>query len=220
MAPTEMQQRWENAIQSAYEARMRRYPGDAPLGWRLLYSPCRVLNGAKVAFIGLNPGGSLVNPAHGIFSCEGGSAYRKEIEDWGKDSALQDQVLAVFRRLRVVPEDVLAGNLVPFRSPGEDSLRDAESAISFGTRLWSEILAQARPSVVVTMGKKANQAVSGLLGVRNRENHPVEWKPNIASRGTFPGGTWIGLPHLSRFKIMNRPISQPALDRVFRGLEG
>jgi hypothetical protein len=184
----------------------------------LLYSPCRVLDGAQVAFIGLNPGGSTIDPDHGVFSSERGSAYRREVENWGTSSKLQDQVLELFRRLNVPPEEVLAGNLVPFRSPSEATLEDAPSAIAFGKTLWAEILNTARPSLVVSMGGTANREVAQLLGVNDIRSHPVGWGAYTASRGRFPDGTWIGLPHLSRFTIMKRAASQAALAELFRGL--
>jgi hypothetical protein len=148
MRPAEI----ENTIQRAYEVRLQQNPSGRPLGWRLLYSPRSVLEGARVAFIGLNPGGSTVDPEHGVFSSERGSAYRRDIENWGTSSQLQDQVLELFRRLNVSPEEVLAGNLVPFRSPSEATLEDAPGAIAFGRTLWAEILKTARPSIVVSMG--------------------------------------------------------------------
>jgi len=215
MRPAEI----ENTIQRAYEARLRQDPTGSPLGWRLLYSPCRVLDGARVAFIGLNPGGSAIDPDHGVFSCEGGSAYRKEVENWGTSSQLQDQVRELFRRLNVPPEEVLAGNLVPFRSPSEASLQDAPGAIAFGRTLWAEILKTARPSIVISMGRAANREVAQLLGVRDIRSYPVGWGAYTASRGRFPGGTWIGLPHLSRFAIMKRAASQAALTELFQDLD-
>lgn len=210
-------ERWEDVIEREYQARLRLYP-DQALEWRLIYSPRRVLSGARVAFIGLNPGGRFVDPAHGKFSCEAGSAYRKEVENWLPSSALQDQVLALFERLGVAPEDVLAGNLVPFRSPSEKSLAGTSDAIAFGRNLWSEILRKISPEVVVTMGSTANHEVSNLLGVRQVEAYATGWGSQTASRGSFPGGTWIGLPHLSRFTIMKRSASQSALNVLFEGL--
>tara|TARA_R110002074_G_scaffold106309_3_gene229447 strand:+ start:4654 stop:5307 length:654 start_codon:yes stop_codon:yes gene_type:complete len=214
MRPAEI----ENTIQRAYEARLQQNPSGRPLGWRLLYSPRSVLEGARVAFIGLNPGGSTVDPEHGVFSSERGSAYRREVENWGASSQLQDQVLELFRRLNVSPEEVLAGNLVPFRSPSEATLEDAPGAIAFGKTLWAEILTTARPSVVVSMGGTANREVAQLLGVNDVKSHPVGWGNYTASRGRFPDGIWIGLPHLSRFAIMKRAPSQAALVELFRGL--
>lgn len=215
MRPAEI----ENTIQRAYEARLQQNPSGRPLGWRLLYSPRSVLEGARVAFIGLNPGGSTVDPEHGVFSSERGSAYRREVENWGASSQLQDQVLELFRRLNVSPEEVLAGNLVPFRSPSEATLEDARGAIAFGKTLWAEILKTARPSVVVSMGGTANREVAQLLGVNDISSYPVGWGAYTASRGRFPDGTWIGLPHLSRFAIMKRAPSQAALAELFRGLD-
>jgi len=215
MRPAEI----ENTIQRAYEVRLQQNPSGRPLGWRLLYSPRSVLEGARVAFIGLNPGGSTADPEHGVFSSERGSAYRRDIENWGTSSQLQDQVLELFRRLNVSPEEVLAGNLVPFRSPSEATLEDAPGAIAFGRTLWAEILKTARPSIVVSMGGTANREVARLLGVYDTSSYPVGWGVYTASRGRFPDGTWIGLPHLSRFAIMKRAPSQAALAELFRGLD-
>jgi len=214
MRPAEI----ENTIQRAYEVRLQQNPSGRPLGWRLLYSPRSVLEGARVAFIGLNPGGSTVDPEHGVFSSERGSAYQREVENWGASSQLQDQVLELFRRLNVSPEEVLAGNLVSFRSPSEATLEDAPGAIAFGKTLWAEILTTARPSVVVSMGGTANREVAQLLGVNDVKSYPVGWGNYTASRGRFSDGTWIGLPHLSRFAIMKRAPSQAALAELFRGM--
>lgn len=216
IVPTDIS-RWETAIQQVYEKRLLYYP-NAALGWRLLYSPRRVLSGARVAFLGLNPGGRSLRPEHGEFSSEAGSAYRREVEDWGTSSPLQDQVMALFQRLNVSPEDVLAGNLVPFRSPSEDTLAGAMDAIAFGRNLWKDIFNKVRPSVVVTMGGTANREVSALLGVKNIRSYPTGWGNYTATRGQFTGGTWVGLPHLSRFGIMTRSASGEALDQLFTGL--
>lgn len=216
MAQTDAE-RWHAKIQLAYDTRVRLYP-EASLGWRFLYSLVRVLSGARVAFIGLNPGGRSIDTAHGEFSSEKGSAYRKEIEDWGSSRSLQDQVIALFNRLNVSPEEVLAGNLVPFRSPDAQSLSGALEAIAFGRSQWSEILEKLQPSIVVSMGGTTNREISRLLKVGKTVRHPVGWANYTASRGEFAGGTWVGLPHLSRFSIMKRRASQSALNDVFKGL--
>lgn len=208
----------ESEIEAAYKARLTSNPLLPHLGWRFLYSPKRVLSDAKVAFLGVNPGGSTLNPNHGVFSAELGSAYRRDIEEWGKSSSLQDQAMALFQRIKVVPEDVLAGNLVPFRSPDESGIKKDKAAIAFGTKLWHRVFAQTRPPLIITMGQLTNLTISGVLGVQSIETYPVGWGSFCASRGTFNGGTWIGLPHLSHFKIMKRRESQQALDQLFEGL--
>lgn len=210
----------EHEIRIAHQERLARLPKDGDLGWRLLYSPERVLTGARVAFIGLNPGGSIVNPAHGEFSSEKGSAYRKDIEDWGVNSGLQDQVIELFRRLGVEPEEVLAGNLVPFRSCGRKSLRRPSEAIQFGVGIWRRILDVAKPTTVVAMGNDARKETQKLLNVREVRDYSVNWQHNTASWGKFDGGIWIGLPHLSQFPIMKRKDSAYALEMVFKGLNG
>lgn len=211
-------ERWEAAIQKTYEKRVLRYP-DSAIGWRLLYSPRRVLDGARVAFLGLNPGGRSLRPEHGEFSSEAGSAYRREIESWGASSPLQDQVMEVFRRLKVTPEDVLAGNLVPFRSSREVTLAGRREAIAFGESLWREILGEVRPQIVVSMHRHVNGVISKLLGVRSCGSVPTGWGNVTGMRGEFGrGGIWIGLPQLSQYKIMKRSESQQALDHLFSGL--
>ncbi|MGR3503096.1 uracil-DNA glycosylase family protein [Pseudaestuariivita sp.] len=207
----------EGRIAAEYALRVAAHP-NAGLGWRLLYSPARVLGGADVAFIGLNPGGGKEAIASPEFSCETGSAYRAEVECWGKSSRLQEQVLALFDRLGVAPEDVLAGNLIPFRSRSEASLTEQPEARAFGEKLWREILVRASPRLVVTMGRTTHISIRDVLGVTAAARHPVGWGRVSALRGVFPGGTWIGLPHLSRFSIMTRPSSADALNSLFAGI--
>jgi len=64
-------------------------------GWRFLATPRSTLNAdATLAVVRLNPGGELVDPSHGVESCESGSAYVHE--EWKPsspgDSPLQLQV--------------------------------------------------------------------------------------------------------------------------------
>ncbi|WP_300443630.1 uracil-DNA glycosylase family protein [uncultured Mameliella sp.] len=186
------------------------------LGWRFLYSPADVLEGATVAFIGLNPGGSRQDPEHGVFAMEKGSAYRDET--WPSTNRLQPEVLALFRRLNAAPEKVLAGNLVPFRSPSWDELPNRQHAVAFGRSLWRQVLDRAKPSIIVTMGSKANDEMARLIGARYVKDLPTGWGDYKARRGRYAGGSWIGLPHLSTFTIMTRPACQPYMDALFKGL--
>ena len=186
------------------------------MGWRLLYSPPAVLDGADIAFIGLNPGGITYGAWVGEFAMKEGSAYC--VESWAGspqgESRLQKQVRALFERLNVRPEDVLAGNLVPYRSPDWAALRDPDDAVAFGAQLWGRILERAKPPVVITMGGAATRIVGDLLGVAGLEKHAIGWGKVSATRGTFGGGVLIGLPHLSRFSIMTREASQRGLGGV------
>lgn len=205
----------ENEIEDAY-----RRSGNT-MGWRLLASPESTLNNAEVAFIGLNPGGSAVDIEQSVYVMpEGKSAY--VTESWaghapGK-SPLQSQVRALFARLAVAPDAVLAGNLVPFRSPDWQSLKDPQGSLRFGKELWRRILHQAKPSIVITMGSDTTKVIIDTLGVSNKKRYSVGWGHVTAQRGEFDGGTLIGLPHLSRFGVMNRAASKDHLERLFEKL--
>jgi hypothetical protein len=154
-------------IEAAYSASENR------LGWRLLYSPAEVLNGADVAFIGLNPGGNSKTDDHVDFAMPNGSAYRDE--SWkGRppgQEVLQQQVLSLFARLCVEPDQVLAGNLVPFRSHDWKSLENKTAALEFGRKIWARIFADANPTRVVAMGKLATKEVGRIIGVEQ-----LDWR--------------------------------------------
>lgn len=187
------------------------------LGWRFLYSPAETLEGAKVAFIGLNPGGSTEDEAHGTYCMAKGSAYADE--SWSGcapgHSKLQAQVLALFRMLEVAPEQVLAGNLVPFRSRDWQSLRNPKASLRFGKKLCAEVLRSAQPSLVVTMGLPVTKSVSDILGIRQLEKQACGWGRVSAYCGAFEGGKLVGLPHLSRFGVATRPESAECLEKLF-----
>jgi len=191
------------------------------MGWRLLASPESTMSGARVAFIGLNPGGSAVDVEQSVFAMPAGkSAYVDE--SWGGRPAgqnpLQRQVQALFARLDVEPSEVLAGNLVPFRSPNWASIGDPKDSLVFGKALWGRILKQAAPSVVITMSGDTTEAVADILGIASLTRFPIGWGNITAQRGEFKGVTLIGLPHLSRFGVMNRTASAHHLDTLFAGV--
>ncbi|GAA4227469.1 uracil-DNA glycosylase [Sagittula marina] len=186
------------------------------LGWRFLYSPSQTLSGARVAFIGLNPGGSEEDLAYGQYAVDHGSAYNRE--SWaGKapgDHKLQKQVLALFKRLEVEPETVLAGNLVPFRSPTWRSLKSRAPSIQFGKELWAEVLSISQPSIIVTMGSVTTKILSEILKIDRLEKCPTGWGQVSAYRGELEGRRLVGLPHLSRYGTMTRPESSAYMDSL------
>lgn len=207
---------YSGALKTLIEAAYHRSGND--LGWRLLYSPASVLDGAQVAFIGLNPGGSVHPIDHSEFSMASGSAYL--VEKWGNgnepgQSPLQKQVRALFYRLEVEPDQVLAGNLVPFRSPNWDRLKNRHYALQFGESLWNQIFQRARPKLVVCLGGETFSALSRILSVSNAQSIPVGWGNVSGTRAIFKGGLLVGLPHLSRFGIVTRVQSAAPLRELF-----
>lgn len=187
-------------------------------GWRLLASPAYVLGGADVAFVGLNPGGSFQSADHAEFAMDQGSAY--VVETWGGShqpgtSPLQRQVRALFEGLSVEPERVLAGNLVPFRSPSWDRLQSPDFSLRFGESLWADILQRARPGLVIGMGRKVLAPLSRVLGATGVHSITVGWGNVSATKAAIPGGSLVVLPHLSRFGIVTRAKSASALRALF-----
>ena len=180
-------------------------------------SPEKTLDGADVAFLGLNPGGRFAQGDHPDFAPIEGSTY--VTESWGGaapgESPLQRQVRGLFRKLDVAPVDVLAGNLVPFRSRDWSQLKSKTTALDFGHSLWTRILARARPHLIIGMGGLVTEALVRMFGLGVACRVSLGW-------GRVTGRWWkseelevVGLPHLSRFSIINRPQSQSGLAQLF-----
>lgn len=188
-------------------------------GWRLLYSPVKVIQKASVALIGLNPGGSEQPDSHSEFAMPVGmSAYRDEV--WKPNykagqEPLQRQILALFNRLNVQPQDVLAGNLVPWRSPSWSTLNRRAEALEFGIRVWKEILLSANPTTIVAIGNETGLHLAALLGIASMTKVPVGWGSVCGSFGSNDKQRLVCLPHLSRFQIITKAESQEALVMLF-----
>lgn len=199
-------------IQTAYET-----SGNAQ-GWRFLYSPITVLQKADVAIIGLNPGGSEKSEGHGEFAmAKGLSAYRDE--NWKRynpgQEPLQRQVLNLFDRLGVRPEEVLAGNLVPWRSSAWSTLNKRSEALEFGFKAWRNIFRSVQPTTVVAIGKETSRQVAALLGVSELTKVPIGWGNVSGTFGSNGKQRLICLPHLSRFQIITKAESQKGLEKLF-----
>lgn len=201
----------ESEIEAAYQASGNR------LGWRFLYSPSSVLKSAEVAFLGLNPGGDHEPSDHARFAPESGSAY--VTESWvgfpTGQSPLQRQVRGLFHALGVEPSTVLSGNLIPFRSQSFDRLIDPQGALRFGRSLWERVLSAARPSLLITMGADVTKHLASVVRAKPEAECRVGWGSLSGQRWSFPGGVMVSLPHLSRFRIVDRPASEDGLSALF-----
>lgn len=177
------------------------------LGWRFLSCPLQNIDKASTVFIGINPGGRHRDVANDGLSVEAGSSYR--IERWGEGfetgkAPLQKQVLALFKLVNESPDQVLSGNLIPFRSPSLSELEDVQSATSFGKELWTEIFSRCPAKRVFTMGNQVTQSIAPLLGITSFEKYPSGWGKVSIRVGEAKGKVLIGLPHLSTFKLLSR----------------
>jgi hypothetical protein len=186
-------------------------------GWRLLYSPLSTIESAQIAFIGLQPGVSSRDSEHPKLFSEIGSSY--EIEQWGRyppgEAPLQRQVRMLFAQFGAKPAEVLAGNLVPFRSSNWSGFRSRLEAIDFGITLWMEVLKLAQRDLVITMSGPVTKEVSKALGIRRLEERNAGWGDIRVYRGYNDRLRLIGIPHLSRFRIMGRSQSAPAVNWLF-----
>ncbi|MFC3703350.1 uracil-DNA glycosylase family protein [Devosia honganensis] len=192
--------------------------GGYGLGWRLLASPISCLNECRVAFIGLNPGGNE-DTGHARLAMDVGSAYVEE--RWAGyapgQSPLQRQVQRLFRNLEVEPPHVLAGNLVPFRSPDWAALPNKTRALAFGNTIWTELLRRAEPELIVTMGGTVFESLAAQLGLTRMKRVASGWGQVAIRYGEADGRKMVGLPHLSRFALLGRPESERPLKMAFGG---
>lgn len=190
------------------------------LGWRLLASPWETTRGAKVAFIGLNPGGGSDDGTHPALCTDACSAY--EAESWAGHppgrAPLQKQVLALFRMLGVAPQEVLAGNIIPFRSRSLDALGHRAEALRFGREIWRTLLHRASPELVVAMGKDSYLTLSEILRAAPEAEFPAGWGRQVIRVARGPHCRLVGMPHLSRFPIVTRPQSRAAIMQAFGDL--
>jgi hypothetical protein len=174
-------------------------------------------------FLGLNPGGDSITHEEQRESCENGSPYVNEI--WKNyppgQEPLQKQIQILFAGQGWEYDQVLSGQLVPFRSQNWSSLPRKEESLEFGTSLWAEIFSYVRPNLVVALGKTEarapiNNLLSNVFGnvIRSKEIS-VGWGKICGGLDIYDHCRFISLPHLSRFRIMGRPASREGLKQLF-----
>ena len=179
------------------------------LGWRFLTSPRTTLSRrTRAVFVTLNPGGNEIPPDHPPESCEEGSAYK--VECWKNcprgEAPLQKQIQGLYCRLGWDFDEVLSGQLVPFRSPCWKSLPRRPESLAFGEKLWKEILDYVQPEMIVAMGKSQLRApMRRILGNPDSSREIwVGWGRVTSGLDVYSTCRLVTLPHLSRFPIIGR----------------
>jgi hypothetical protein len=207
------------------------------LGWRFLTGPmANFSTDVDVAFVTLNPGGSVDVVEHPRTSSEAGSAYL--VESWDGyspgQSPLQQQVRGLFSRLagisgapsgEVLLSKSLTAHFVPFRSPTFDDLKNQTASVAFATRLWTRILRELRPRLVITMDTTSTPVLESILRssqdvTSSAKSLPIGWGSYSAQLIRFGGPrdatrALLRFPHLSRFKVFGRSASANCLDNIF-----
>jgi hypothetical protein len=200
------------------------------LGYRFLTGPRATLaHATQIALITLNPGGGADSANQSGGSFEEGSSYVSE--SWLGQPAgrarLQLQIQALFREIKAhagfdgLVEDflaaqVLTAHFIPFRSPSFKELKDPENSLEFGKSLWSRILLEWRPRLVVTIDREAffaiGQVITKLGGrIAEYERFPTGWGIYSCDASRYDGfrkdevTVLARLPHLSRFTLFSEP---------------
>ena len=201
-------------------------------GWIFLYSSAQTLRpSTQIVFAGLNPGSGRVTQE--MESTEEGNAHR--IARWdGKIEMvpLQDQICGLFKSIAAKCEDIdpdmlmdstLTGNLCPFRSSSWEEIHNKKKSLAFSRQLWSQILDYVNPSVLICMTDQTTKEFS-------RISRTAGWKQESSLQGSVGWGPVkyamkllnrdgderliVRIPHLSRFRIVGRRKSRPAIDHI------
>lgn len=182
------------------------------MGWRFITCPERNLYTAPIALITLQPAGET--PHGPEWSCEEGSAY--EIESWeGKPIGrhiLQVQIQRLCEMLNIAPADLFSAHYVPFRSPSWEIMPRKKEALAFSHQLWAWAFSRMVARTVICLGNKARLETAKLTGATLEMRLPSKWGNTFIYRyKTIDGRTLIGLPHLSRYQLFSRPVSEDAV---------
>lgn len=181
------------------------------LGWSLYYCPRSWVDTARLATIGLNPGGGRADGTDWRNRCQledpVGNSYI--VQRWGADggkTTLQRQIATLFDLTGVTEEEVVSLNAVPFRSPTWKCLGNRQAAVNFGLSLVGEALVSPRLRLVVGFGLSSiREELTRQLGFVFEDELDTGWGRIKARRYRSADRTLLLLPHLSRFAILGRP---------------
>ena len=179
-------------------------------GWSFMGTPADRLQTAKVAIVGLNPGGGGDGDdyAYGRFwDFDGVNAYFDE--KWGpngeSDSPLQRQVKEWHRLLGIGPDAPLCIQFCPFRSPNWSTLAKPEESLEFSEKLWRWVLDTSPASLFITMGKLPAQYLADLMAAKWIAQLPTGWGTQMIDvYDSSNGKRIIAMPHPSRYQIFGR----------------
>lgn len=195
------------------------------MGWSFLYTPQSTLNvSQQLLFLGLNPGGKEDQRYDVVPSCESGNEYLhgKWVAEEGK-APLQLQVQQLFKRIALsiggninheyMMDTTLAANFVPFRSSNWAKLVNKQRSLEFSRTLWSEILNQVHPRVIICIaflaynGIKAILVSKGFTPLGADRAQLIGWGKvtyNITELHNDGRATLlVRLPHLSTYKVFS-----------------
>ncbi|MEQ1494825.1 MAG: hypothetical protein ABL912_03575 [Novosphingobium sp.] len=195
------------------------------LGWSHFYCPASRRENARLATIGLNPGGGRDASIdwRNLRQIEDPNGNSYLIQRWGHNggfSTLQRQIARLLEVAGVAEQEVISLNAVPFRSPDWKSLENKKAAVSFGLGMLNDALVSSQLRVVVAFGLGSiEKRVAKQLGYGDIISVPTGWGKIMARQyRNAAGATMFGLPHLSRFAILGRPEAQELEESIVRAM--
>lgn len=174
-------------------------------GWTFLYSAKKTLIESDEVLIGLHPGGKEPASAE-TFSFEEKSHYYGEWEGGYEagEHPFQKQAKFLIETLRGKNvNNVLCGNLIPFRASSWNTLENKPCALEFGKKIWEPLLTQ-RPFKIFVMGRVCEDVIVSLLHAKKTDEIPTNWGEISARFYIYDKGVICALPCLSRYKIFLR----------------
>lgn len=175
-------------------------------GYKILYGPWETIHLTDTVFLSLNPGRPPEGADLNTLSDERGNSY--EVEQHTTSSPITAQFLALVDLLKLKPEQILTGTIVPFRSNRWKSISGEKrrAALKIGYSFWSEVFNANRPKKVICCCPEAGRMASEILGATLEMTINSGWG-NISLHRfrAKDGATVVQIPHLSTFKLLSRP---------------
>jgi len=185
-------------------------------GYKILYNRWRVIGCSSVAFISLNPGALPSGGAPDMISDERGNSAVVERET--TNSPITEQVLKLYKFIKVDPSEVLSGVLHPFRSDKwcNFSAEQRRVGINLGIQFWKNALDKKVKTIIVCGKGDVAKPVTQLKNARLEKTIPAGWGGQTLDRYLGEDGSIIVvLPHLSRFKLFSRGKCWAPLKEIF-----
>ena len=195
-------------------------------GWSFMACPEARLRDARVAIVGLNPGGGGPGDNYqyqGLWDEPAGNCYYRE--RWGpggQPTPLQRQIWAWHDELGLGPDDSFCAQFVPFRSPDWRRLERKPEAVHFGERLWRWVLSVSPAEILVTMGKlPAAYLAEATTATRWASRLPTGWgRQGIDVYDTADGRRIVAMPHPGRYGLFGRGEASETARTSFRAATG
>ena len=131
------------------------------VGWSVLYSRIETLikSEKNIIFLGLNPGGSDGGGVE-LFSAASNDGKSWYLSDEWESGNLQGRIIKLFDDiLNADINNVLSGNLVPFRSKDSNPLTHED--IDFGMKIWEKIIENYKKESNINANNSLNIIIMG-----------------------------------------------------------